>query len=123
MRLWLTFLPLLGLATVAVGQDAGPAAAAGYTLGSSITAPRAIYYPGPKYPNVPRKKRLEGTVLLWIVIGSDGKVQDIRVTRSLAKQFDEEAVKAVSTWKFEPAKKDGRPVTVQMNVEVNFKHH
>jgi TonB family protein len=45
----------------------------------------------------------------------------MRVSRSLGFGLDEKALEAVKQWRFEPAKKDGRPVAVQINIEVNFR--
>ena len=64
---------------------------------------------------------MQGVVLLWVVIGSDGRTHDVRVQRSLGMGLDEKAIEAVRNWKFEPATKDGQPVAVQVNVEVNFR--
>jgi TonB family protein len=44
-----------------------------------------------------------------------------KVARSLGMGLDQKAIEAVRQWKFEPAMKDGRPVAVQINVEVNFR--
>ncbi len=52
---------------------------------------------------------------------SVGKPQQIRVQRSLGMGLDEKAIEAVRQWRFEPAKKDGQPVPVMINVEVNFR--
>ena len=60
-------------------------------------------------------------MVLWVVVGADGRTKDIRVQRSLGLGLDEKAIEAVKTWKFEPARKDGQPVAVQINVEVNFR--
>ena len=61
-----------------------------------------------------------GTVVLWLVVGSDGKPRDIQVLRTLGLGLDEKAIEAVRNWRFEPAMKDGKPVAAQINVEVNF---
>jgi TonB family protein len=45
----------------------------------------------------------------------------MRVQRSLGMGLDDKALEAVRTWRFEPALKDGRPVAVQVNIEVNFR--
>jgi TonB family protein len=59
--------------------------------------------------------------VLWVVVGPDGRPRDVRVSRSLGLGLDEKAMDAVRSWKFEPARKDGQPVAVQINVEVNFR--
>ena len=56
----------------------------------------------------------------WIV-GPDGHPRDVKVARSLGMGLDQKAIDAVKRWKFEPAMKDGKPVAVQINVEVNFR--
>ena len=58
--------------------------------------------------------------MLYVVIGPDGKPRDIRVARTLGLGLDEKAIEAVKTWRFEPAMKDGKPVAVAVNIEVNF---
>ena len=50
-----------------------------------------------------------------------GRPQNLKVARSLGMGLDQKAIEAVRQWKFEPAMKDGRPVAVQINVEVNFR--
>ena len=62
---------------------------------------------------------LHGNIPTFIRI-TDGKVHDARVYRSLGLGLDEKALEAVKTWRFEPALKDGRPVTVQLNIDVTF---
>lgn len=91
------------------------------SAGPCATAPRAIKTPSPKYPEKARQARYEGTVILWLVIGTDGRAHDIKVARSLGMGMDENAVKAVQKWKFKPSEYEGKPVPVQINVEVNFR--
>jgi len=91
-----------------------------FRVGGGVSAPKAIYAPDPEYSEEARKVKHMGTVVLWLVVGPDGKPRDIRVLRTLGLGLDEKAIEAVRTWRFEPAMKDGRPVAVQINVEVNF---
>ncbi len=86
-----------------------------------VTAPRAIYDPEPEYSDEARKAKYQGNVLLWAVIGADGHPRDVRVQRSLGMGLDQKAIDAVKTWRFSPATKDGQPVAVQVNIEVNFR--
>jgi TonB family protein len=60
-------------------------------------------------------------VVLGLIVDSSGHPRDVRVSRSLGMGLDEKAIEAVKQWKFEPAKKDGTPVAVQINVEVSFR--
>ena len=91
-----------------------------FHVGGGVSAPKQIYAPDPEYSEEARKVKHMGTVVLWLIVGSDGKPRDIRVARTLGLGLDEKAIEAVKTWIFEPAYKDGKPVAVQINVEVNF---
>ena len=108
------------------GPGVGPGSGGGigggvYRVGGGVSAPRAIYAPDPEYSEEARKAKYQGTVVLWTVIGPDGRTHDIRVSRSLGMGLDQKAIEAVRKWRFEPAMKDGHPVAVQVNVEVNFR--
>lgn len=113
-----------------VGSGSGPGVGPGwgggigggaYRVGGGVSAPRALYSPEPEYSEEARKAKYQGVVVLWLVVGPDGRPRDIRVSRSLGLGLDEKAIEAVRQWKFEPARKDGKPVPVQINVEVSFR--
>ena len=61
-----------------------------------------------------------GTVVLWLIVGSDGLPYNICVQRSLNTVLDDAAVDALKKWKFAPATKDAKAVAVQINVEMVF---
>ena len=86
----------------------------------SVTAPVVLNAPDPDYSEEARRKKIEGTVLLWILVGEDGRVHDAQITRSLGSGLDQEAIKAVRRWTFKPATKNGAPVETKMNVQVSF---
>ncbi len=91
-----------------------------YRVGGGVSGPTAIYSPDPEYSEEARKAKFQGTCVLWLVVGADGKPRDIRVARTLGLGLDEKAIEAVKTWRFEPGKKDGKPVATMVNVEVTF---
>jgi periplasmic protein TonB len=92
-----------------------------FRVGGGVSAPKAIYSPDPEYSEEARKAKFQGTCVLWLVVGPDGRPRDIRVQRTLGLGLDEKAIEAVKTWRFDPALKDGKPVAVQINVEVSFR--
>lgn len=92
-----------------------------YKVGGGVSGPKLIYQPDPEYSEEARKAKFQGTCVLWVVVGPDGKARDIRVARTLGLGLDEKAIEAVKTWRFEPAMKDNKPVAVQINVEVSFR--
>jgi len=99
-----------------MGYGDGP-----YRVGGGVQAPKAIDTPDPEYSEEARKAKYQGVVVLWLVVGPDGRPKNIKVERPLGMGLDQKAVEAVQRWKFEPATKDGKPVAVQINVEVNFR--
>ena len=90
-------------------------------LPNGIRAPRAIYQPEPEYSEEARKAMFTGAVLLWLTVGPDGQPRNIKVVAPLGVGLDEKAVDAVKMWKFEPATKDGKPVAVEIMIEVDFR--
>ncbi len=92
-----------------------------YRIGGGVSDPVPIFRPEPEYSEEARKAKFQGSVLLSIVIGPDGKTRDVKVLRPLGLGLDEKAIEAVLKWRFRPSMKDGKPVAVMANVEVNFR--
>jgi periplasmic protein TonB len=92
-----------------------------YRPGNGVSAPRAIYDPDPEYSDEARRVKRQGTVVLSVVVDPSGRVRDIRVARSLGMGLDEKAIEALEEWRFAPGMKDGQPVAVRVDVEVNFR--
>jgi TonB family protein len=90
-------------------------------LGPAGKAPRPLYTPDPKYSKSAKKQGIQGVVTLSAVIGIDGKAHDVKVVKSLEPSLDANAIEAVKTWKFAPATKEGRPVAVELRLQVDFK--
>jgi len=108
------------------GTQTGFGAGAGFGPGSErgaggVLAPRPVYDPEPEYPEEARKLRLQGTVLLSLVVDEQGRARDIRIERPLGMGLDEKAVEAVKNWKFIPATRDGIAVAAEITVEVSFR--
>jgi TonB family protein len=87
-----------------------------------VVGPKGIYTPDPTYPVKEHDAGHEGTVLLLLVVGSDGLTRDVRVSRSLSPEFDRAAMDAVNQWKFIPATMNDKRVSVEIDVQVTFKH-
>jgi periplasmic protein TonB len=113
-----------------VGSGRGPGVGPGwgggigggpYRIGGGVSAPKPLFTPDPEYSEEARKAKYQGVVVLWLVIGPDGHPHEIRIARPLGMGLDQKAVEAVRTWRFEPARMNGQPVAVQMNVEVSFR--
>jgi periplasmic protein TonB len=112
---------------VGVGHGSGIGAGSGggigggvYRVGGGISAPTAISAPDPQYTEEARRVKKQGTCTLWLIVDSSGHPRDIRVVRGLGFGLDQKALEAVRNWRFQPALKDGKPVDVQISVEVEF---
>jgi len=99
----------------------GGAGGGAFRVGGGVSAPKAIFTPDPEYSEEARKAKFQGTCVLWLVVGADGKPRDIKVARTLGLGLDEKAIEAVKNWRFEPGMKDGKPVATMVNVEVDFR--
>jgi periplasmic protein TonB len=113
-----------------VGKGTGPGVGEGrgggigggvFRVGGGVLAPRPIATPDPEYTDEARRAKYQGTCVLGMIVGPDGKPRDIRVQRSIGMGLDKKAIEAVQQWRFNPATKDGQPVAVQISVEVSFK--
>jgi periplasmic protein TonB len=112
---------------VGVGHGPGVGAGSGggigggvYKVGGGISAPQAISAPDPDYTEEARRAKKQGTCVLWLIVDAAGRPRDIKVVRGLGLGLDAKALEAVRQWRFQPALKDGKPVDVQISVEVEF---
>jgi len=92
-----------------------------YKVGNGTTAPVVLYKKEPEYSEEARKAKYQGTVVLYIEVDPSGRAVNPRVLRSLGLGLDEKAMEAVKQWKFKPGYRDGKPVTVAAQIEVNFR--
>jgi TonB family protein len=112
---------------VGVGHGPGVGAGSGggigggvFKVGGGISAPKPVSTPDPEYTEEARVAKTEGKCILWLIVDETGKPRNIKVVRGLGSGLDAKAIAAVQQWRFEPAMKDGKPVNVQISVEVGF---
>ena len=121
-----TVLLMLGVAPWCAAQSKAQSASQGSAfeqaveITDDITPPRLSEVASPDYTAEAKKKKIEGSVTLLIVIDTKGDVIDAKVVKGLGHGLDENAIIAVKEWKYKPAEKDGEPVTVKMEVSVGF---
>jgi TonB family protein len=92
-----------------------------YRVGGGVTAPTLLYKVEPEYSEEALSAKYQGAVLLYVQVDPSGKAVNMRVLHSLGMGLDEKAMEAVKKWKFEPGLKDWKPVTVEAQIEVNFR--
>lgn len=83
--------------------------------------PFVVAKPAPEYSSEAKLAKLEGSVLLSVVVGADGKPSDIQVVRPLGLGLDEKAIDNVRSWTFRPGTKNGLPVAARVTEEVFFR--
>jgi TonB family protein len=91
-----------------------------YTVDAGVISPVVTKEVKPKYTEGAIRRRVQGSVGIEAVVLKDGTVGNVRVTRSLDEELDQEAVAAAKQWTFKPGTKDGKPVNVQVNIELTF---
>jgi len=115
ISLLLMYGVLLAQERAADGSEA-PQSEQPITIQHGVSPPRPILTPNPKMP----KNGLKGVVSIRCVVGSDGRVRNAEVAKSLSPQNDASALEIIQKWRFEPGKRDGKPVAVKATVEVAF---
>jgi TonB family protein len=98
------------------GTGGGP-----YRPGSGIEAPHLLREVRADYTEDARQRGLAGDVVLEIVVRRDGTVGDVKILQGLAGGLNDRAVQAVRQWRFTPARRQGVPVDVIVEVAVEFK--
>ncbi len=91
-----------------------------YKPGNGVTAPVLIKEVKPSYTEGAMRRKVQGTVELSAVVTTDGDVGAVSVVQSLDPELDEQAIKAAKQWRFKPGTKDGKPVNVQVSIELTF---
>jgi protein TonB len=92
-----------------------------FKVGGGVSAPAVLFKVDPEYSEEARKAKYSGTVLLSVIVDTEGKARDIRVVKSLGMGLDEKAMEAVQKWKFKPGMNKGTAVNVRAQIEVNFR--
>ena len=89
-------------------------------IGGGVSAPILTYSVEPEFSEEARKAKVAGNVLVNLWVDTNGNPTHVRVIRGVGMGLDEKAVEAVRQYKFKPAMENGKPVLVELNVEVNF---
>ena len=107
------------------GSGLGPGTGGGfgggaYRMGSGITPPALVKQVRPNYTDDALAKKVEGEVILEVVILAEGKIGPVRILRGLSSGLNERAIECVRQWRFVPGKFKGQPVDVIAEIAVNF---
>jgi TonB family protein len=88
---------------------------------AGVTPPHVIDAPDPEYPPEARAAGHQGTSILSLTVGTDGRPRDVTIVRKLDTELDESAVAAVRNWRYQPATKNDQPVEVDIHARVRFR--
>lgn len=103
-----------------IGESESGAPGFSVVRGRGVTPPQLVYRVEPEFSEEARKAKHQGMVVLTIEVDPTGNVRNVRVRQSLGLGLDEKAIDAVSHWRFRPATLDGKAVTTEAVVQVNF---
>jgi periplasmic protein TonB len=103
-----------------IGESTSGPPGLGVYRGAGVTPPQLIYKVDPEFSEEARKAKHQGVVVLTIEVDPSGKVRNVHVRQSLGLGLDEKAIEAVTHWRFRAAILDGKPVTTEAVVQVNF---
>jgi protein TonB len=88
--------------------------------GGGISAPKVLFQPEPEFSEEARRAKVSGNVEVYLWVDEHGNPSHVRVVRGIGMGLDEKAVEAVRQYRFKPAMENGKPVTVEMYVDVVF---
>jgi TonB family protein len=89
---------------------------------NGVGMPNCVRCPDPQYPDGARLAKVQGTVVLGVVITTEGKAGTIHVIKGAPFGLTAQAIKAVQQWEFKPAQRnDGTPVSVATPIEVTYR--
>ena len=87
-----------------------------------VTMPVCSYCPYPTYTDDARHAKVQGTVTLQVLVGADGRAQQVRVVKGLGLGLDDRSVESVRAWRFVPARDAARrSVPAWVTVEAVFR--
>jgi outer membrane biosynthesis protein TonB len=104
-------------------------------VGKDVSPPVLIHWTNPEVPEIARREKVTGVVVVNIYIEPDGTPSNVHIIQTkltgekgprgpgyiaAVKELEDNAISQVQTYRFKPAKKNGKPVRVELNVSVNF---
>ncbi len=92
-----------------------------YHVGGDVSAPELIFAPDPEFSEEAKRAKYQGLCVIATIVDAQGNPQRVQVVRHLGKGLDQKAVEAVKQYRFKPGMLRGKPVAVEVNIEVNFR--
>ena len=92
-----------------------------YKVGAKVTAPVVLKIEEPRFTEEARRAKIQGSCTVSLIVDANGMPQDARMEVGIDPGLDQNALDAVSKYRFRPAMKDGQPVPVPITIEVAFR--
>jgi periplasmic protein TonB len=112
------------------GNGVGPGTGGGfgggaYAPGNGVTSPSVLKEVKPTYTSEAMRAKIQGDVDLEVIVGENGVVTDVRVTKSLDRVYglDQAAIAAARQWLFRPGQRNGAPVATRVTLQLSFRLH
>lgn len=107
------------------GSGLGPGSGGNYggglrKIGGGVSTPVVIFQVEPEFSEEARKAKFMGVVMVNLIVDAQGRPQNVHTSRGVGMGLDDKAVEAVKQYRFKPAMEGGKPVAVELNIEVNF---
>jgi len=104
-----------------IGPGSGGNMGGGFMhVGGSVLPPKVLSSVDPEFSEEARKAKFSGNVEVYLIVDANGNPSHVRVVRGVGMGLDEKAVDAVRQYKFKPAMQNGKPVAVDLYIDVNF---
>jgi TonB family protein len=93
-----------------------------YKPGNGVSLPTVVKEAKANYTQEALKRKIQGSVFMAVVVLESGDVGDVRISQSLDAEYglDQEAIKAMKQWKFKPGMREGKPVSVELTIQMTF---
>lgn len=115
--------PLVSAQAIAPAKTTAPAASiAPMKVGGDVLPPVLIFSVEPDPPHPHFRKPKPRTILVGLVVAMDGTPTNVHIVKSGGKVYDKAAMNAVQRYRFRPATLHGKPVPVELNVQVNIEY-
>jgi TonB family protein len=102
-------------------KNQAPLAKGIYRVGGEVSAPQILKSADPQFTDEARRKKYQGICIVAVIVDAHGIPQNIKIMQPLGMGLDQNAIAAVSRFRFVPAMRKGVPVPVQIAVEVQFR--
>jgi TonB family protein len=107
-------------APLAIAGNDGPLPNGAQAVSSDVMAQKLLNHPTPTYPAIAKSARIQGSVVLQAIVGTDGTVQNLKMLSAASPLLVQSAIDAVKQWIYQPTLLNGSPVPVVTEVTVNY---